>query len=52
MNLGGKRLRTFLFYFVIVLILLVVWFKSPALFNEKKTYDLSWFENQLSAGNM
>ncbi len=50
--MGGKRARTLLFYLIIILILLVVWFKSPALFNEKKTYDLSWFENQLSAGNM
>ncbi len=37
---------------IVVVVLLLVWFKSPLLFEEKKTEDLSWFENQLAAGEI
>jgi len=51
--MGNKRLwRTAIFYLIIVFVVILVWTKSPSLFGEDKTRDLSWFEDRLAAGEI
>jgi cell division protease FtsH len=51
--MGNKRLwRTAIFYLIIVFVVILVWTKSPSLFGNDKTKDLSWFEDKLAAGEI
>ena len=50
MNLGGKRASTIMFYLVIVVILLVAWYKWPS--GGRKPHDLGWFNDRLEAGQI
>jgi cell division protease FtsH len=51
--MGNKRLwRTAIFYLVIVFIVILVWTKSPSIFGNNKSHDLSWFEDRLAAGEV
>jgi cell division protease FtsH len=53
LNMGNKRLwRTAIFYLIIVFVVILVWTKSPSIFGTSKTHDLSWFEDQLKAGEV
>jgi cell division protease FtsH len=53
LNMGNKRLwRTAIFYLIIVFVVILVWTKSPSLFGNDKTKDLSWFEDKLAAGEI
>ena len=53
MNMGNKRLwRTAIFYLIIVFVVILVWTKSPSIFGNTKTHDLSWFEDRLAAGEV
>jgi cell division protease FtsH len=53
LNMGNKRLwRTAIFYLVIVFVVILVWTKSPSIFGNDKTKDLSWFEDRLAAGEI
>ena len=53
MNMGNKRLwRTAIFYLIIVFVVILVWTKSPTIFGDDKTKDLSWFEDNLAAGEI
>lgn len=53
MNMGNKRLwRTAIFYLIIVFVVVLVWTKSPSIFGNDKTKDLSWFEDRLAAGEI
>ena len=51
--MGNKRLwRTAIFYLIIVFVVILVWTKSPSIFGNDKTKDLSWFEDKLAAGEI
>ncbi|MDD3717470.1 MAG: ATP-dependent zinc metalloprotease FtsH [Actinomycetota bacterium] len=51
--MGNKRLwRTAIFYLIIVFVVVLVWTKSPSIFGNDKTKDLSWFEDRLAAGEI
>ena len=51
--MGNKRLwRTAIFYLIIVFVVILVWTKSPSIFGNDKTKDLSWFEDRLEAGEI
>jgi cell division protease FtsH len=51
--MGNKRLwRTAIFYLVIVFVVILVWTKSPTIFGNNKSHDLSWFEDRLAAGEI
>ncbi|MDY6796914.1 MAG: ATP-dependent zinc metalloprotease FtsH [Actinomycetota bacterium] len=51
--MGNKRLwRTAIFYLIIVFIVILVWTKSPTIFGDDKTHDLTWFEDQLASGEI
>ncbi len=51
--MGNKRLwRTAIFYLIIVFVVILVWTKSPSIFGNDKTKDLSWFEDRLAAGEI
>ncbi|MDI6831546.1 MAG: ATP-dependent zinc metalloprotease FtsH [Actinomycetota bacterium] len=53
MNTGNKRLwRTAIFYLIIVFVVILVWTKSPSIFGNDRTRDLSWFEDRLKAGEI
>ena len=53
MNSGNKRLwRTAIFYLIIVFVVILVWTKSPSIFGNDRTRDLSWFEDRLKAGEI
>lgn len=53
MNMGNKRLwRTAIFYLIIVFVVILVWTKSPSIFGNDRTKDLSWFEDNLAAGEI
>jgi cell division protease FtsH len=45
-------MRTALFYGAIVLLVLLVWLKSPSLFSRSKSHDLGWFQDQLEQGRV
>jgi cell division protease FtsH len=51
-NVDRKRMRTALFYGAIVLLVLLVWLKSPSLFSRSKSHDLGWFQDQLEQGRV
>ena len=51
--MGNKRLwRTAIFYLIIVFVVILVWTKSPSIFGNNKGHDLSWFEDNLGAGEI
>ncbi|MEW6553464.1 MAG: ATP-dependent zinc metalloprotease FtsH [Actinomycetota bacterium] len=51
--MGNKRLwRTAIFYLLIVFVVILVWTKSPNLFGNDTTKDLSWFNEKLAAGEI
>ncbi len=51
--MGNKRLwRTAIFYLIIVFVVILVWTKSPSLFGDDKSKDLSWFEDRLATGEI
>ncbi len=51
--MGNKRLwRTAIFYLIIVFVVILVWTKSPSIFGNDRTKDLSWFEDNLAAGEI
>jgi len=53
LNMGNKRLwRTAIFYLIIVFVVILVWTKSPSIFGNDRTKDLSWFEDNLAAGEI
>jgi cell division protease FtsH len=53
LNMGNKRLwRTAIFYLIIVFVVILVWTKSPSIFGNNKNHDLSWFEDNLKAGEI
>ena len=52
MNVDRKRMRAALFYGAIVLLVLLVWLKSPSLFSRSKSHDLGWFQDQLEQGRV
>jgi len=53
LNMGNKRLwRTAIFYLAIVFVVILVWTKSPSIFGNTKTKDLSWFEDRLAEGQI
>ena len=51
-NNDRRRLRTAIFYGALVLLVLLVWFKSPSLFSQKRSYDLGWFQEKLEKGEI
>ncbi len=51
--MGNKRMwRTAIFYLLIVFVVILVWTKSPSLFGDDTTKDLSWFDEKLAAGEV
>ncbi len=52
MNNDRRRLRTAVFYGALVLLVLLVWFRSPGLFGQKRSYDLGWFQEKLERGEI
>ena len=51
--MGNKKMwRTAIFYLIIVFVVILVWTKSPSIFGNDKTKDLSWFEDKLAAGEV
>jgi cell division protease FtsH len=53
LNMGNKRMwRTAIFYLIIVFVVILVWTKSPTIFGNNKSHDLSWFEDRLAAGEI
>ncbi|NPV59661.1 MAG: ATP-dependent metallopeptidase FtsH/Yme1/Tma family protein [Actinobacteria bacterium] len=41
-----------MFYLIIVFVVILVWTKSPSIFGNDRTRDLSWFEDRLKAGEI
>jgi cell division protease FtsH len=51
--MGNKRMwRTAIFYLIIVFVVILVWTKSPSLFGNDTTKDLSWFDEKMAAGEV
>ncbi len=47
-----RRMRTALIYGAVVFLVLLVWLKSPSVFDREKSHDLGWFQDQLDRGQV